>query len=145
MVGYEEGKEKVSMVEMMKDKGPVWDEIVRESKLVPTKMEEQMPSQTEKKPQKQWSLQDFEIGKPLGKGKFGRVYLARETKSKYIVALKVIFKEQIEKYRLHHQLRREMEIQTSLRHPNVLRLFEEIAKAVRAEEWALVDDAVLHY
>lgn len=43
--------------------------------------------------------------------------------SKYIVALKVIFKEQIEKYRLQHQLRREMEIQTSLRHPNVLRLY----------------------
>ncbi|KAF5959328.1 hypothetical protein HYC85_000537 [Camellia sinensis] len=41
----------------------------------------------------------------------------------YIVALKVIFKEQIEKYRLHHQLRREMEIQTSLRHPNALRLY----------------------
>ncbi|KAH7860076.1 hypothetical protein Vadar_008891 [Vaccinium darrowii] len=73
--------------------------------------------------QKQWSLQDFEIGKPLGKGKFGRVYLAREIKSKFIVALKVIFKEQIEKYKLHHQLRREMEIQTGLRHPNVLRLY----------------------
>lgn len=43
--------------------------------------------------------------------------------SKYIVALKVIFKDQIDKYRLHHQLRREMEIQTSLDHPNVLRLF----------------------
>ncbi|KMT02980.1 hypothetical protein BVRB_8g195480 isoform B [Beta vulgaris subsp. vulgaris] len=70
-----------------------------------------------------WSIADFEIGKPLGKGKFGRVYLARDTKSKYIVALKVIFKEQIEKYRLHHQLRREMEIQMSLRHPNVLRLY----------------------
>lgn len=39
------------------------------------------------------------------------------------MALKVIFKEQIEKYRLHHQLRREMEIQMSLRHPNVLRLY----------------------
>ncbi|XP_028117094.1 serine/threonine-protein kinase Aurora-3 isoform X2 [Camellia sinensis] len=86
-----------------------------------------MPSQTRRQNQnpqkKQWSLQDFEIGKPLGKGKFGRVYLARELKSKYIVALKVIFKEQIEKYRLHHQLRREMEIQTSLRHPNVLMLY----------------------
>ncbi|XP_074273166.1 serine/threonine-protein kinase Aurora-3-like isoform X2 [Silene latifolia] len=70
-----------------------------------------------------WSLADFEIGKPLGKGKFGRVYLAREIKSKYIVAIKVIFKEQIEKYKLHHQMRREMEIQMSLRHPNVLRLF----------------------
>ncbi|XP_071737473.1 serine/threonine-protein kinase Aurora-3-like isoform X1 [Rutidosis leptorrhynchoides] len=70
-----------------------------------------------------WSIDDFEIGRPLGKGKFGRVYLARESKSKYIVALKVIFKEQIEKYRLQHQLKREMAIQTSLRHPHVLRLY----------------------
>lgn len=30
--------------------------------------------------EKQWSLADFEIGGPLGKGKFGRVYLAREAK-----------------------------------------------------------------
>ncbi|XP_065864187.1 serine/threonine-protein kinase Aurora-3 [Euphorbia lathyris] len=72
---------------------------------------------------RQWSLRDFEIGKPLGKGKFGRVYLAREVKSQYLVALKIIFKEQIEKYRIHHQLKREMEIQTSLRHPNILRLY----------------------
>ncbi|XP_050228508.1 serine/threonine-protein kinase Aurora-3 [Mercurialis annua] len=70
-----------------------------------------------------WSLKDFEIGRPLGRGKFGRVYLAREVKSKYMVALKVIFKEQIEKYNFHHQLKREMEIQASLDHPNVLRLF----------------------
>ena len=34
-------------------------------------------------------LSDFDIGKPLGKGKFGNVYLAREKKSKFIVALKV--------------------------------------------------------
>jgi hypothetical protein len=63
---------------------------------------------------KQWSLKDFEIGRPLGRGKFGAcvvacehskwcagvltrceraaigsVYLAREVKTKYIVALKV--------------------------------------------------------
>ena len=25
-----------------------------------------------------WTLSDFEIGRPLGKGKFGNVYLARE-------------------------------------------------------------------
>ena len=36
-----------------------------------------------------WCLNDFDIGKPLGKGKFGSVYLAREKKSKFIVALKV--------------------------------------------------------
>ncbi|XP_076926328.1 serine/threonine-protein kinase Aurora-3-like [Bidens hawaiensis] len=72
---------------------------------------------------RQWSINDFEIGDRLGKGKFGRVYLAREAKSKYIVALKVIFKEQIEKYQMQHQLKREMTIQTSLRRPNVLRLY----------------------
>jgi hypothetical protein len=38
---------------------------------------------------KRWTLADFEIGKPLGRGKFGDVYLAREKKSKFIVALKV--------------------------------------------------------
>ena len=31
-------------------------------------------------PEKPFSLADFEIGRPLGKGKFGRVYLAREVK-----------------------------------------------------------------
>ncbi|KAF8379349.1 hypothetical protein HHK36_028783 [Tetracentron sinense] len=74
---------------------------------------------------KPWCLQDFEIGKPLGKGKFGRVYLARELKSqyKYIVALKVIYREQIEKYSLYHQLKREMEIHINLHHPNIIRLF----------------------
>lgn len=40
-----------------------------------------------------------------------------------MVALKVIFKEQIEKYGLHHQLKREMDIQFNLRHPNILRLY----------------------
>ena len=34
-------------------------------------------------------LADFEIGRPLGKGKFGNVYLARHKTSKKVVALKV--------------------------------------------------------
>ena len=38
---------------------------------------------------RRWQLTDFDIGKPLGRGKFGNVYLARERQSKYIVALKV--------------------------------------------------------
>nr|GFA96650.1 serine/threonine-protein kinase Aurora-1 [Tanacetum cinerariifolium] len=27
---------------------------------------------------KRWTLNDFDIGKPLGRGKFGHVYIARE-------------------------------------------------------------------
>lgn len=42
----------------------------------------------QKQPQ-MWSLDDFDIGRPLGRGKFGSVYLAKEKKSGYVVALKV--------------------------------------------------------
>jgi len=73
--------------------------------------------------EKRWSLNDFDIGKPLGKGKFGNVYLAREKQSKFIVALKVLFKSQLQRANVEHQLRREIEIQSHLRHPNILRLY----------------------
>jgi|Transcript_1937 aurora kinase len=73
--------------------------------------------------EKRWQLSDFDIGKPLGRGKFGNVYLAREQKSKYIVALKVLFKNQLQQSHVEHQLRREIEIQSHLRHPNILRLY----------------------
>ncbi|KAH7958198.1 hypothetical protein HPB51_027814 [Rhipicephalus microplus] len=63
---------------------------------------------------KKWCLQDFEIGRPLGKGKFGNVYLAREKTTKYVVALKVMFKSQLQKSGMEHQLRREIEIQSHL-------------------------------
>lgn len=65
---------------------------------------------------KKWVLGDFDIGRPLGKGKFGNVYLAREKKSKYIIAMKVLFKAQIKKAEVEHQVRREIEIQTHLRY-----------------------------
>jgi aurora kinase A len=61
-------------------------------------------------------LADFDIGRALGKGKFGNVYLAREKSSKFIVALKVLFKSQIQKANVEHQLKREIEIQSHLRY-----------------------------
>ena len=70
-----------------------------------------------------WRLSDFEIGRPLGKGKFGSVYLAREKRSKYIVAIKVLKKGQMLKNGVEHQLRREIEIQSHLRHRNILRMY----------------------
>ncbi|KAI3886084.1 hypothetical protein MKX03_003665, partial [Papaver bracteatum] len=70
-----------------------------------------------------WGLKDFDIGKPLGKGKFGRVYMAREKKHQYVCALKVLYRCQVEKYNLLPQLKREMEIQSTLDHPNILSLY----------------------
>ena len=69
------------------------------------------------------TLDDFEVGRPLGNGKFGRVYLARTKRDKYIVALKVLRKSQLEKNGVEHQLRREIEIQTHLVHKNILRMY----------------------
>ena len=74
-------------------------------------------------PKDRWNLGDFDIGKPLGKGKFGHVYLAREKKQKHVCALKVLFKAQLKKANVEHQLRREVEIQTHLKHPNILKLY----------------------
>jgi len=74
-------------------------------------------------PKKKWQLSDFDIGKPLGRGKFGWVYLAREKSTKYICALKILFKNQLSRAGVEHQLRREIEIQSHLRHPNILRLY----------------------
>ena len=70
-----------------------------------------------------WKLDDFDIGRALGKGKFGNVYLAREKKSRFVVALKVLFKKQLHKAQVEHQLRREIEIQSHLKHPNILKMF----------------------
>nr|XP_025697485.1 serine/threonine-protein kinase Aurora-3 [Arachis hypogaea] len=73
--------------------------------------------------QRQWSLKDFGIRKPLWQRKIWQSLHCERSQSKYVVALKIIFKEQLEKYRLHHQVRREMEIQSNLHHPNILRLY----------------------
>lgn len=81
------------------------------------------PTSMEGPSRKKWSLKDFDIGRPLGKGKFGNVYLAREKTTKYVVALKVLFKSQLQAASVEHQLRREIEIQSHLRHQHILRLF----------------------
>ncbi|XP_022257589.1 aurora kinase-like [Limulus polyphemus] len=47
-------------------------------------------SRPSKKTYRRWCLESFDIGRPLGRGKFGNVYLAREKKTKFIVALKVM-------------------------------------------------------
>ena len=51
---------------------------------------------TDKENQKQidkqrrvYQLKDFQVGKPLGKGRFGSVFLVREKQTHYVCALKV--------------------------------------------------------
>ena len=72
---------------------------------------------------KKFHLGMFEIGKPLGKGKFGRVYLAKERSTGFVCALKVLHKSELQQGKVEKQVRREIEIHSHLRHPNILRFY----------------------
>ncbi|GJP34169.1 hypothetical protein CLOM_g18623 [Closterium sp. NIES-68] len=72
---------------------------------------------------RRWSLDDFEVIRPLGRGKFGTVFMARERESGCLVALKAVSKREVREEGLQQQLRREIEIHSHLRHPGVLRLY----------------------
>ncbi|CAD7699024.1 unnamed protein product [Ostreobium quekettii] len=67
-----------------------------------------------------WKLDDFHISRPLGSG--AGTFTLRRKRSGAIVALKVIFKSQMEGERNRQQMRREVEIQSRLSHPNILRM-----------------------
>lgn len=69
------------------------------------------------------SLDDFEVGKKLGKGKFGKVYCVKHKRTGFICALKAMKKSEIVQYNVQKQFRREVEIQSSLKHPNLTRLY----------------------
>ncbi|KFY09061.1 hypothetical protein V492_05657 [Pseudogymnoascus sp. VKM F-4246] len=94
---------------------------------------EQPPSKIQRQPDapKQFHLGMFEIGRPLGKGKFGRVYLARERSSGFICALKVMHKDEIKSNGVEKQVQREVEIQCNLRHPNILQLYSHFHDSKR--------------
>ena len=60
-----------------------------------------------------WTIDDFEIGELLGKGGQGEVYKAVEKMSKFIVALKILPKEEDHEILIH----------SKLEHPHILRMF----------------------
>lgn len=66
-----------------------------------------------------WHIDDFSLGKPLGKGKFGNVYLARQKASNTPIALKVLFKAQMQSAQTIKMLQREVEIQYRCQHENI--------------------------
>lgn len=75
--------------------------------------------------EQKWCINDFCIGRPLGSGRFGRVYLAHERKSEYklLVGIKIMFKSMLTKNFAELNVKSEIEIQSSLNHPNILALY----------------------
>jgi aurora kinase len=67
-------------------------------------------------------IEDFKLGRKMGSGKFGEVFIARHKKSGFICAIKRINKLNIDK-KLLIQLIREIKIQSFLAHPNIVKLY----------------------
>ena len=72
---------------------------------------------------KKFTREDFEFGAKLGKGKFGDVYIAREKKTNFIVAIKVLNKACIRQLKAQKQVIREIKIHSFLHHPNIIKLY----------------------
>ena len=68
-------------------------------------------------------MDDFRDIQSIGNGKFGKVYRAVEKNSNKVVALKLVHKNLLERFKFFSQMKKELEIQWRLRHPNVIRLF----------------------
>lgn len=72
---------------------------------------------------RKWTLKDFELGKNLGVGNLGNVWLVRTKREKFILALKAMRKCDIVRTNSMHQFKREVELQASLHHKNILQLY----------------------
>jgi hypothetical protein len=72
---------------------------------------------------KKFSVSDFEMGVKLGKGRFGDVFLARERKTNYIVALKILNKAEIQRLNAERLIVREIKIHSFIDHPNIIKLY----------------------
>jgi serine/threonine protein kinase len=69
-----------------------------------------------------WSVDDFHLDAKLGEGRFSTVYLAREKRTGYKVAVKVLEKESLHAAGMQHQVEREARLHRyASRHQNVLR------------------------
>jgi len=68
-------------------------------------------------------VDDFVIGKQLGCGKFGNVFVVKHKLTGFVCALKIIPKEMVKEENIINQLIRELKIQSCLDHPNIIKLF----------------------
>lgn len=77
---------------------------------------------------KTWNMDHFDVIKFMGQGTFGDVFLVQDKPSDLSIkpiqyALKVMNKKQIHAVQIEEYVRREIEIQSHLIHPHILRLY----------------------
>ncbi|ORD97712.1 IPL1 [Hepatospora eriocheir] len=69
------------------------------------------------------TIDDFELGKPVGIGRFGQVWLARHRELGFVCAIKMLDRNNIVNNTDVKRIRREIEIHLNMRHENILNMF----------------------
>jgi serine/threonine protein kinase len=69
------------------------------------------------------SVNNFTIGRKLGKGRFGSVYMAQDKATRFLVAMKVINVKQLRAANMQNQLVEEIKLQMFCKHPNLLKMY----------------------
>ncbi|XP_044484237.1 CBL-interacting serine/threonine-protein kinase 1-like isoform X3 [Mangifera indica] len=72
-------------------------------------------------------LGNYELGRTLGEGNFGKVKLAKKLDSGQAFAVKILEKNRIIDLKITDQIKREIATLKLLKHPNVIRLHEVLA------------------
>jgi serine/threonine protein kinase len=77
----------------------------------------------QKERQSRLSLNNFTMGKKLGRGRFGSVYMAEEKQTGMVVALKLINCAQVREEQMEDQIMEEIKLQLFMNHPNILKMY----------------------
>lgn len=63
------------------------------------------------------------MGRKLGKGRFGDVYMARDLRTGLLLAIKMISKKEVKEAGMENQVGQEIKVQMFSNHPNILKMY----------------------
>ncbi|KAL4654090.1 hypothetical protein ACB092_01G353200 [Castanea dentata] len=73
----------------------------------------------------------YEVGETIGEGTFAKVKKATNTETGERVAVKILAKSTILEHNMVDQIKREISIMNTVRHPNIVRLYEVLASQTK--------------
>lgn len=77
-------------------------------------------------PSKPIRIGQYELGKTLGTGSFGKVKIATHSITGHEVAMKILSKKKIQNMDMSNRVKREIQYLKVLRHPHIIKLYEVI-------------------
>lgn len=95
----------------------------KESQIQHRELKETVSTNSTFKNVKQLKIGDFELGREVGRGRFGVVKVARHKKTGMVFAIKIIKKTTIKKEEIVEQLIKEIRIQYFLNQANIVKLY----------------------